>query len=87
MTDADTIRQRLEDYKRQDVSQQRNELVKRWREEHPEAAKEQSSVLKPLIRDKEYRKSSPSGPDEFWYNDTYNVVAAREALRKAGIDA
>lgn len=78
-----TIMQRLQDYHTTDMTQQRDELVALWREYHPEAAKEASVWLHPLMllsESKQSRSRSPavmSYPDEIWGNDVYNVIVRR----------
>ncbi len=68
---------RLEEYSRESPAQSRARLVARWRADHPEAAKETSQALKPLMRMEEWEKNEPSEPDEIWFNDTYNVTVRR----------
>jgi hypothetical protein len=75
--DRAVTRARLEMYKKSDPLAERQALVEAWRKAHPEAAREKSGVLKPLMRDPTYQKRGPGKPDEAWFNDTYYVHLRR----------
>jgi hypothetical protein len=75
--DQAVTRARLEMYAKSDPLAERTALVEAWRRAHPEAAREQSAALKPLMRDESYRKSGPGKPDEAWFNDVYYVHVFR----------
>jgi hypothetical protein len=72
------MRKRLADYAQQDASLLRAQLVAEWRKHHPEAAKESSAFLHPLILMHRWETSDhTSHPDEEWYNDIYAVTLRR----------
>lgn len=71
------ILRRLEDYRRESPAQMEARLIARWRAEYPDAAKEASAALKPLMRMAEWRKLDPSHAEEMWFNDTYSVTVRR----------
>ncbi len=77
----EAIRRRLGDYTREDITEQRQKLVEFWRQHHPEAAKEFSSHLHPLVLSYKRTEPQPKGPlhepDEEWFNDIYNVTLRR----------
>lgn len=83
--DALVIASRLADYRRSDPSEDRARLIELWRKHHPEAAKEQSAVLHPLmlIHRKEGDERTDL-PDEIWANDVYNVTLRRREDRVFG---
>jgi hypothetical protein len=75
------IRKRLEDYSRRDPSVERQKLIDLWRKHHPEACKETSSALKPLMMiSQRVAGDHPSEPDEYWANDTYHVTLRRKKV-------
>jgi hypothetical protein len=81
-TIAKVIKQRLGDYKAEDFVEQRRKLVEAWRNAYPEAAKETSSYLKPLmlVHVAKHNPVDAQGrklPDEEWANDTYYVTLRR----------
>ena len=79
---AAVIHERLVDYYRKSPTEERAELIALWREHHPEAANEVSSVYKPLIQvDVREKGDSPDDPDEQWTNDTYFVTLRRRPDR------
>jgi hypothetical protein len=67
---------RLRDYDREDTDKLRDMLIERWKREHPAAATEESTRLKPLARHFE-GKHRPDDPDETWFNDLYYVTLRR----------
>jgi hypothetical protein len=73
-------RKRLEDYLRAgDPIQQRDMLVEMWRKYHPDAAREISGALKPLMQVQTRQPGDhPELPDEGWTNDTYYVTLRRK---------
>ncbi len=66
---------RLRDYARTNATEQRDKLVAEWRKHHPDAAKETSSHLKPMMLFQKRRDANGQEVTE-WCNDTY-VVAVR----------
>lgn len=59
--------------------EQRNKLVALWREAYPEAAKQVSIALHPLMKVSERVASDrPDDPDEYWVNDVYHVTLRRK---------
>src|SRR5207302_5426260 len=74
---------RLMDYQNNNPTEEHRKLVEFWRKYHPEAAKETSSYLKPLIRHwhrtnpRTANPDQPKEPDEAWFNDTYYVAVRR----------
>jgi hypothetical protein len=69
---------RLRDYDRENTDQLRLLLIERWKREHPDAAVEESTRLKPLM--KHYGaagKQKPDEPDETWCNDLYYITLRR----------
>lgn len=84
ISDLIEIRRRLGDYSRVDFKAERDKLVQLWREAHPEAAKEQSAALHPLMllwegsrKPKTGDPLQPSEPNEEWGNDVYNITVRR----------
>jgi hypothetical protein len=74
------VRDRLKDYEAQDVTKERERLIALWREHHPEAAKEASIALHPLMLvSKRADGDLASEPDEYWANDIYHVTLRRKA--------
>jgi len=75
------IQSRLRDYNTADIVAQRNELVRRWRAAHPEAANEVSASFHPLIctfKTEPAKKDPPTKlPDEHWASDVYSVTVRR----------
>jgi hypothetical protein len=83
LTEADykLIQRRLGDYESQNATKARDEMVSKWKEHHPDAAKESSAALHPL--DRLSTCSQPhlnnslkhvKEPDEEWGNDVYHVT-------------
>jgi hypothetical protein len=72
------IRQRIDDYSANDLIAERDRLMALWREAHPEAAKEVSPHLHPLIQTSVKQSGEHKDqPDERWANDVYNVTLRR----------
>lgn len=77
------VQDRLRDHARVDARQERDALVRIWREAHPEAAREQSAHLRPLTcryilePDPRAKPEDPGKPCEEWNNDVYNVTVRR----------
>jgi hypothetical protein len=71
------VLKRLKDYIEGALENERL-LVETWKRTYPEAAKEGSSYLKPLMRLEDWRKRTPSDPDEIWHNDTYCITLRRQ---------
>jgi hypothetical protein len=73
--------ERIQDYARTDFTKRREQLVELWRQHHPEAAKEASAALHPLILHFQEPhldlKKYPRSPDEIWINDIYQVSVRR----------
>jgi hypothetical protein len=68
----------LADYQRNDPSEGRARLIELWRKHHPEAAKEQSVWLHPLMLIHRKEANEPAdAPDEVWSNDVYSVNLRR----------
>jgi hypothetical protein len=86
--DVDLIARRIEAYKLGDAKKQRQKLVQLWRQAHPEATKEASRHLHPLIPADErlYKNGSPDDPDEVWHNDIYSVSVRRSKDTVFGSD-
>lgn len=79
---------RLRDYDRESTEKLREKLIECWKQEHPQAAAEQSSKLKPLSRQYvEKNKRHPDDPDEAWYNDVYYITLRRRPDQVFGSDA
>src|SRR5205809_1069733 len=79
-TERMEVLKRLQDYHANSLAnpeELRAELVQRWKNAHPEAAAESSQTFHPLIKAEEYRKFTSSTPDEFWFNDIYQVTVRR----------
>ena len=69
---------RLRDYDRESTDKLRELLIARWKKEHPTAAAEQSTSLKPLMKHLNAKdKQTPDDADETWYNDLYYVSLRR----------
>jgi hypothetical protein len=77
---------RLRDYDRESTDTLRAMLIDRWKKEHPLAAAEQSTQLKPLMRHDIARRTADD-PDEAWYNDLYYVSLRRKRDHVFGSDA
>ena len=85
--DEAVIVKRLLQYERENVEEQRNQLVELWRKHYPEAAAERSNAFHPLVRqDKEDQGfESPMNvdpsrevePQEQWTSDVYFVTVRR----------
>lgn len=76
------IRGRIADYAGKDVITARTKLVELWRAAHPEAAKEASVALLPLMLfNKRDPSDHPDDPDEQWNNDVYMVNLRRRPDR------
>lgn len=77
----DVIEERLAEYANQNVTEARTRLIELWRKHHPEAAKERSAYLHPLMLIAKRTKPQPPGPihfpDEEWANDIYQVTLRR----------
>ncbi|HTA46402.1 MAG TPA: hypothetical protein VK789_28360 [Bryobacteraceae bacterium] len=71
------LKERLLDYDLEDTLKLRERLIERWRAAHPAAACQQSSYLRPLIKDEQWERQTPEDPDEGWYNDIYYVTLRR----------
>lgn len=72
------IRRRLGDYESTNYTDQRAQLVAAWRKHHPDAAKEASAFLHPLILHHRWPERDPKQhPDEIWINDVYQVSLRR----------
>ena len=72
------IRQRIGDYSAKDLVEEREKLTALWRAAHPEAAKETSAHLHPLIRTSARQSGEHKDqPDEWWANDVYSVTLRR----------
>lgn len=76
------IVERLRDYAKADIHTLHRSLIEQWRAVHPEAAREASSALKPLIRHDDFVKTEAHEPDEAWFNDTYYVTVRRNVPDK-----
>ena len=80
MTTQDKIkaaiaRDRLKDYEGEDPMAPVRKLVALWQQHHPEAAKEASAALHPLmLTSKRVSGDMSHEPDEYWANDVYNVT-------------
>lgn len=72
-----TVQERLRSYDEKDHIQERQKLVDRWREAHPEAVAQPPSRFHPLIRLTEYHKSISTEADEIWFNDESLVTLRR----------
>jgi hypothetical protein len=73
-----TIRKRTGDYESGDLVRERNKLVALWQEAYPEAAREISAALHPLMRvSVKQIGDGPHDPDEHWMNDVYSVTLRR----------
>jgi hypothetical protein len=72
------IKERIHDYDA-GFAAKRDELVACWRAAHPEAAKEVSIALHPLmLADQRAPGDDPRDPDEIWVNDVYQVTLRRK---------
>ena len=74
------VLQRLRDYEMENIHQLKARLVERWKEAHPEAAREASAAFKPLMLHPEHVKATPHDPDECWFNDVYYVTVRRNVI-------
>jgi hypothetical protein len=80
-----TVLARVNDYNKYDFKAARAELVARWREAHPEAAVEVSSVHRPLDLNWSRQAGESSDlPDQIWVNDIYHVTLRRVIDRVFG---
>jgi hypothetical protein len=79
------IADRLMDYQEHDVAAARAKLIAMWRAVHPEAAKEVSIALHPLMQiDSKGSLEGHDAPDEYWVNDVYHVTLRRREDRCFG---
>jgi hypothetical protein len=79
---------RLRDYESMDQKDLIQQLVEKWRELHPEAAKEESGKFYPLELSHAFdRKENPHDPDEDWMNNLYTVALRRQPDRVFGTQA
>lgn len=85
--DPEQVGLRIKDYEKGQALENERRLVELWKAQYPEAAKQSSSALKPLMRIEDWRKRTPNDPDEMWHNDTYMVTLRRhKADRVFGSD-
>ncbi len=85
----DVILERIGDYEGTDTEALRERLVSLWKAAHPEAAKEVSSYLHPLVqidgpKDRihtDYRMNADKSVDQVWSNDVY-IVNVRFWIRE-----
>ena len=91
MTEAEKrliVRERMKDYGEVDPTKEREKLVALWRAHHPEAAKEASVALHPLMMVSSRAPGDlPHDPDEYWVNDIYHVTLRRKEDRVFGSPA
>jgi hypothetical protein len=73
------IARRNRDYTSGDIERERAELVKLWREAHPEAASEPPSAKRPLLKVNEGVVDDIDRP-EVWVNDIYQVMVRRATV-------
>jgi hypothetical protein len=79
------VRERIGDYENQDIAKERDRLIALWRAHHPEAAKEASIALHPLMLISSRAPGDrPKDPDEYWANDVYHVTLRRVEDRVFG---
>lgn len=76
-TNSAEVLRRLADYNEGAIENERK-LIDLWKRTHPEAAKETSAALKPLMRLTAWQKRTPFDPDEIWHNDTYCINLRRK---------
>jgi hypothetical protein len=71
------VRRRLGDYTKNDFAEERDKLVAKWREHHPECASELPSLKHRTLDQYREGKVDDVNSPEGWHNDIYNVAVRR----------
>lgn len=75
---AEEIRRRIKDYEREDITKDRDKLIRLWRSHHPEASAEPASgVHRKLDLKHSGDPDNPKDRPEIWVNDVYHVTVRR----------